>query len=117
MAIIGQSKNNGLFEKVTTEGTRFRKLDYRDVSTTEPLISGYHKGLDPGITPGIPKVTEEAGGVGIISDVQRQVTTRIDDTARILKLLTTRQGIKWEAHNAELAAIQNNLESKRGQFS
>ena len=90
MALIGESKNNGLFQRVTGEGSKYRELKYKDVSDTEPLIHGYHKSpIDFLPTEGIPGVTEEAGGAGIISDVTREVSTRIDDTARITKLLAT----------------------------
>ena len=105
MAIIGQSKNRSLYEKVVGEGSKYRELDYKDVSSTEPLI---YKDL--------PGPLEDSGGTGFISDVSREVTTRVDDTRRILKLLTKYQGIKWQGHNLALTSIQNNLDSKRGKY-
>lgn len=106
MAIIGQSKNSDLYQKVIAEGTKYRDIKYSDVSDTEPLI-----------IKELPGLTDQAGGAGFIPDVAREVTTRIDDTARITKLLTKYQGIKWQGHNAALTAIQNELDSKRGRYT
>lgn len=105
MAIIGQSKNSTLYQKVTTEGTKYRDIKYSDVSDTEPLI-----------VKELPDLDDKTGGAGFIPDVTREVTARIDDTARITKLLTKYQGIKWQGHNAALTAIQNELDSKRGRY-
>lgn len=104
MAIIGQ--HSDLYSKVVSEGSKFRDLKYSDVSDTEPLVSS-----------GIPEVTSGETNPIVTSEVTSKVTARIDDSIRIAKLLTKYQGIKWEAHNVELASIQQHLAEKRGQYA
>lgn len=104
MAIIGQ--HSDLYTKVVSEGSKFRELKYSDVSDTEPLVSS-----------GLPKVTSGKTNPVAVSEVTSKVTARIDDSKRIAKLLTKYQGIKWEAHNVELASIQQQLAEKRGQYA
>ena len=132
MAIIGQSKNSGLYQKVTEEGSRYREIKYADLGyenmwNGQPVLHGYIP-EKPGQmlgsdavsllrTEGIPPVTQGRTDVDLKSNILLPVTARIDDTERITRLLTKVPGIKWEAHNVGLGAIQNNLESKRGKLA
>lgn len=106
MAIIGQSKNTDLLQRVITEGTKYRDLTYKDTGDTEPLV----------VTK-LPGVLSTGDSTGPTADIQREVRARIDDTKRITKLLTTYQGIKWQGHNAALTAIQDQLDRKRGKYA
>ena len=129
MAIIGQSKNKDLFQRIMEDGSKYRELTYADLGYSrleEPILHGYlpEDPLGGNATSifrkeGIPPVEQKRlSTTELKSEVLLPVVARIDDTERITRLLTrgTPQGIKWEAHNAELVGIQKQLDNKRGQL-
>ena len=94
---IGSSKEKSLFEKINS--TSLRNLDYGD---EKPLI-----------TKGLPEAKGSNKNGWFDLEVKYPVQARLDDVARISKLLIKLQGIKWEGHTAALETIQNNLEADR----
>lgn len=94
---IGSSKEKSLFEKISS--TSLRNLDYGD---EKPLI-----------TKGLPEAKGSNKNGWFDLEVKYPVQARLDDVARISKLLIKFQGIKWEGHTAALETIQNNLEADR----
>jgi len=89
---------------IESTGSEFRNLKYSEVSNQGgPLIE--------------KQISKTDGNTGGQSEFQTRVitpiTARIDDVARITKLLTKAGGVRWELHQAELQAIQYNLENKR----
>lgn len=102
---IGESKRTGLFsnfkglEAGTFKGTVNTQHRYSEFET-EPLIK---KELGTGLT------TDATLNVEVI----KPVTRRLEDVARITKLLAKPGGVKWEAHQVELQTIQNELEIER----
>lgn len=102
---IGESKKIGLFsnfrglEAGTVHGTVNTRKRWSDFET-EPLI---RKELGIDIT----------SDTTLQAEVVKPVTRRLEDVARITKLLGKPGGISWEAHQAELQTIQNQLEVER----
>ena len=96
-SLIGSSKEESLFEKISS--TSLRSVGYGD---SKPLV-----------TKGLPEAKGSNKNSWFDLEVKYPVQARLDDVERISKLLTKLQGIKWEGHTAALETIQNNLEASR----
>lgn len=111
MANIGESKTKGLFSHFKglqsgSVGSFNTQRDWNDIpqnsrgAYTAPLIK--------------KEIMQDSQADPTLSTtVLNPVTHRLEDVARITKLIGTPQGIKWEAHMAELQTLQNQLEMKR----
>lgn len=107
MSGIGESKRTGLFsnfkglEQGTFNGTINTQRSWSDFET-EPIIK---------------KSLLETSNVSpsLKSRVFAPATRRLEDVARITKLLGRPGGIQWEAHMSEMHMMQNRLDSKKQQ--
>src|SRR5574344_80532 len=105
--ILGKSKSEGLFQKISTEDSRYREDYYRNHNiswTEEPLVS---RDL-PALSEGSAKAPDMGE-----TRVEIPVQARLDDVQRITKLLATGPGVTWLAHQAELELIQKKITDKR----
>lgn len=103
--IIGTSKEEGLFKKLSDEGTELKLLKYQD----------FLPGIDraPFVTHNIEsgEPTERDSWWKLyVNTSELAVQRRIEDVKRITKFIASPKGVLWESERAALETIQKDMQ-------
>ena len=105
--VIGDSKEGGLFKKLSDEGTEMKLYKHRD------FLSDV--GRAPYVTHDIEtgEPTERDSWWKLyVNTSEEAVQRRIEDVKRITKFIASPKGILWESRAAGLETIQKNLKQR-----
>ena len=104
---IGTSKQEGLFKKLSDEGTELKLLEYQD------FLPGIDRApfVTHDINTGEPTERDSWWKL-YVNTSELAVQRRLEDVKRITKFIASPKGILWESERAALETIQKDLQQQ-----